>query len=126
MQNYYTPVGGLGINYLGQAIDAMPGDGTALAPTPMMSSKRYPAATLLVYGGILIVSSGASAFHGYRRGRGSVGGAIGWGLLGALFPIITPAVALAQGFGKPKVTGNRRRRRTSRRPSRRRTSRGRR
>lgn len=46
-------------------------------------------------------SLGASAYHGYRRNRGSVGWAIAWGLLGGLFPIITPAVALAQGFAKP-------------------------
>lgn len=47
------------------------------------------------------LSAGASAFHGYRRNRGSLGWAIGWGLLGGMFPVITPAVALAQGFGKP-------------------------
>lgn len=47
------------------------------------------------------VSVGASAFHGYRRNRGSIGWALGWGLLGGLFPIITPAIALAQGYGKP-------------------------
>lgn len=46
-------------------------------------------------------SAAASTYHGYRR-HGTVGAAIGWGLLGALFPIITPAVALAQGFGKRK------------------------
>lgn len=49
-----------------------------------------------------VVSSGASAYHGYKRNRGSVGWAVGWGVLGALFPIITPAVALAQGFGKSR------------------------
>ena len=47
------------------------------------------------------LSAGASAFHGYRRNRGSLGWAIAWGLLGGVFPVITPAVALAQGFGKP-------------------------
>lgn len=117
MSNYYTPIGGLGINHLGQAVDMMPGGGTALQPTPMMTQQEVrgiATTTMLVYGGIVVASSGASAFHGYRRSRGSVGAAVGWGLLGALFPIITPAVALAQGFGKPKVAKNRRRR-TSRR-----------
>lgn len=49
-----------------------------------------------------MVSVGASAYHGYKRNN-SIGWAIGWGLLGGLAPVITPAVALAQGFGKPKT-----------------------
>lgn len=54
------------------------------------------------FAGILsMVSSGLSTYHGYRR-HGTVGAAIGWGILGAIFPVITPAVALAQGFGRPK------------------------
>jgi hypothetical protein len=48
----------------------------------------------------MIVSSGASAYHGYRRNN-SLGWGIGWGLLGGMFPAITPSIALAQGFGKP-------------------------
>jgi len=47
------------------------------------------------------VSAGASAYHGYKR-NDSVGWAIVWGLLGGMFPIITPAIALAEGFAKPK------------------------
>jgi hypothetical protein len=46
-------------------------------------------------------SVGASAYHGFKRNQ-SVGWAIAWGLLGGLAPVITPAVALAQGFGKRK------------------------
>jgi hypothetical protein len=45
------------------------------------------------------VSSALSAYHGYKRNL-SVPWAVGWGLAGALFPVITPAVALAQGFGR--------------------------
>lgn len=41
------------------------------------------------------------AYHGYKR-HGSVGAAIGWGVLGACFPIITSAVAFAQGIDKAK------------------------
>lgn len=69
------------------------------------------------YAVVMAASGAASAYHGYLRSRGSVGSAVGWGLLGTIFPILTPAVALAQGFGKPKVRSNRRRkrRRTSRR-----------
>ena len=47
------------------------------------------------------LSVAASTYHGYKRNSGSLGWALGWGVLGGLFPIITPAVALAQGFGKP-------------------------
>jgi hypothetical protein len=43
-------------------------------------------------------SIGASAYHGYKRNQ-SVGWAVIWGVLGGLFPIITPAIALGQGFG---------------------------
>lgn len=52
------------------------------------------------WGILSAVSSGASAYHGFRRNR-SVGWAVAWGVLGALFPIIVPAVALAQGFARP-------------------------
>jgi len=51
---------------------------------------------------IVAASVGASAFHGYRRHHGSIGWAVGWGVLGMFFPILTPAVALAQGFSRPK------------------------
>jgi hypothetical protein len=50
--------------------------------------------------GILSTASmAASAYHGYKRNN-SVGWAIAWGALGALFPVITPVVAVAQGYGK--------------------------
>ena len=53
-----------------------------------------------VWQAIGIASVGASAYHGYKRNN-SLGWGIGWGILGGLFPILTPAIALAQGFGKP-------------------------
>ena len=46
-----------------------------------------------------MASAGASAFHGYRRNQ-SVGWAVAWGAAGAVFPVITPAIAVAQGFGE--------------------------
>lgn len=46
-------------------------------------------------------SAGLSAYHGYKRNL-SVGWAIVWGLAGSAFPLISVAVALAQGYGKPK------------------------
>lgn len=50
---------------------------------------------------ISAASAGLSAFHGYKRNE-SVGWAIVWGLLGGAFPIITPAIAFAEGYGEPK------------------------
>ena len=47
-----------------------------------------------------MISSAACAYHGYKR-NGSFGWGLGWGLLGGMFPIITPTIAVAQGFGKP-------------------------
>ena len=47
-----------------------------------------------------LVGTGLGAYHGYKR-TGSIGWAIGWALLGGLFPIITIPVAIAQGFAKP-------------------------
>ncbi len=46
-------------------------------------------------------SIGLSAYHGYKR-NDSLGWGIAWGLLGGLFPIITPAIAVAEGFGVRK------------------------
>lgn len=54
-----------------------------------------------LYSLLRTASFAVSTFHGYKR-NGSVGWAIWWGLMGALFPIITPTIALAQGFGKAK------------------------
>lgn len=48
-----------------------------------------------------VAGSAASAYHGYRRNN-SVGWAVAWGMLGFIFPIITPAIAFAQGFGERK------------------------
>ena len=46
-------------------------------------------------------SVAASAYHGYKRNQ-SVGWALVWGFFGGLAPVVTPAIALAQGFGKRK------------------------
>ena len=52
--------------------------------------------------GLGLVCLGASAYHGYKRHRGSVGYGALWGLSAAFFPIITTGVALYQGFAKPQ------------------------
>jgi hypothetical protein len=50
------------------------------------------------------VGAAAAAYHGYKR-TGGVKGALIWGLLGGLAPVITNAVAVAQGFGQRKGGG---------------------
>ena len=61
-------------------------------------SERAPAVAV-AYAAVATASVAASAYHGYRR-NDSVGWAIWWALMGGAFPVITPAIALAQGFGK--------------------------
>lgn len=54
---------------------------------------------MVILGVLGAASVGVSAYHGYKRNN-STGWAIWWGFMGALFPVITPAIAIAQGFGK--------------------------
>lgn len=82
-------------------------------PRPHLPSKvqkgllglGYPAgaskAMVALYGLLSLAGAGTGAYHGYKRNKGSVGWAIGWGVLGAIFPIITIPVSLAQGYAKP-------------------------
>lgn len=52
---------------------------------------------------ILTLSSAAvSAFHGVRRNGGSIFWGVWWFALGAIFPVITPIVGVAQGYGQCK------------------------
>jgi len=44
-------------------------------------------------------SAGLSTYHGYKRNL-SIPWALWWALTGGLFPIVVPAIAVAQGFGK--------------------------
>jgi hypothetical protein len=50
-----------------------------------------------------IAGAGALAYHGYKR-HNSTGAAIGWGILGAIFPlnIVAGGIAVGQGFSKRK------------------------
>jgi hypothetical protein len=50
-----------------------------------------------------VLGAAGLAYHGYRR-TGSTAAAIGWGILGAIFPInlVAGGVAAAQGLGKKK------------------------
>jgi len=53
-----------------------------------------------VYSLLSLAGATTGAYHGYKRNN-SVGWAIGWFLLGGMFPFITIPVSLAQGYGKP-------------------------
>lgn len=67
----------------------------------ILKIKEGSSKTAIIYGVLSTISMAASVYHGYRRNN-SLRWALGWGLLGGLFPVITPTIALAQGFGKPK------------------------
>ncbi len=60
--------------------------------------REHPA-VVIVHSILSTAGMVAGAYHGYKRNE-SVGWAIGWALLGSMFPYITIPVSLAQGFGK--------------------------
>lgn len=66
---------------------------------PAVSPARK--AFVVAYGIAGIAGAALGAYHGYKR-NDSVGWAIGWSLLGSLFPVIVIPVAYAQGIGKRK------------------------
>lgn len=61
-------------------------------PSPMVRT---------LYTLLSLTGAATGAYHGYKR-NDSLGWAIGWGLLGGAFPVITLPVSVAQGFGKAK------------------------
>lgn len=66
------------------------------SPNPESTSDR---AAYELYGWAALVSAPVSAYHGYKR-NDSLGWGIAWFVLGSLFPVLTPTIAIAQGFGK--------------------------
>lgn len=61
------------------------------APSPAVASIAY---------GVSVLSAIASGYHGYKRNQ-SVGWGVGWFVLGGMFPILVPVIAVAQGYAKP-------------------------
>ena len=59
-------------------------------------------ATAVAWTAVSVASGFASAYHGAKRNNGSVGWGLLWGLMGTVFPVVTPAIALAQGYAKPQ------------------------
>ena len=84
-----------------QDIVTTPAGPTFSLPAVTSTEAAAAGAASALWGIVSVVAMGASAYHGYKRNE-SIGWAIGWGLLGAMFPIITVPVAIAQGFGQKK------------------------
>lgn len=55
-----------------------------------------------IYSVFGLAAAATGAYHGYRRNE-SVGWAVGWFLLGSIFPFVSVPVMLAQGFGKRRT-----------------------
>lgn len=68
---------------------------------PISGIQDGESAGYAIYATIATASMAASVYHGYKRNN-SIGWALVWGLMGGLFPVVTPVIAMAQGFGKPK------------------------
>jgi hypothetical protein len=78
---------------------AAPGSVPAPAPAPAAYGET---ANLIVAGVTALAVTGsiaASAYHGYKRNN-SAGWAAMWGFMAFLFPVVTPAVGIAQGWAK--------------------------
>ena len=69
-------------------------DGTS---TGQLATNGMPWETLAST--VAVAGTALGAYHGFKRTE-SLGWAVGWALLGGLFPFITIPVALAQGFGR--------------------------
>lgn len=70
----------------GGAIARQPSEGPSLLP-------------LAIPALVIAASVGVSGYHGYKRNN-STGWAFWWGFMGLMFPVLTPVVAIAQGYGK--------------------------
>ena len=55
-----------------------------------------------VFGVLAMASAAVSAYHGYKRNE-SIGWGVWWFIMGSIFPVVTPVIGVAQGFGKRKV-----------------------
>jgi hypothetical protein len=83
-----TPANGMGAYYGTQPLEPVKGLGEMDLPS-WVNLAGFASMVALTY-------------HGYKRGRGSVGSALLWGLLGGVVWPITLPIAVAQGFGKAK------------------------
>jgi len=77
------------------------GSGNLIYAFKKVRSRRRNNKIAVAWAVVGTASMAASAYHGYKRNQ-SVGWALVWALLGGLAPVITPTIAVAQGFGKRK------------------------
>ncbi len=85
---------------LGQALIAKGVDASSVE-SAMSRQFGKAGGTSTIWAVLATASAAASAYHGYKRNR-SVGWAIWWFFMGGLFPVVTPVIAVAQGYGKEK------------------------
>lgn len=62
---------------------------------------RIGKSTAIGWGLVSTASAASGIYHGYRRNN-SLGWGLWWGLMGAVFPVVSVAVSVAQGYGKRK------------------------
>jgi len=88
---------------LGQTTTPTPTTQTEVIVTPQTTSYSSVSSTeKQIWAVASAASAAAGAFHGYRRNQ-SIAWALVWAVLGGMFPVVVPAIALAQGFGKPRA-----------------------
>lgn len=77
--------------------------GPTLPSTATVLNARVPVSpmTVVTWGAVATASSLLSLYHGMKRNN-SLGWGLWWGFMGAMFPLITPTVALAEGFAVRK------------------------
>jgi len=101
MNRYYDGPG-LGVGALGQAVDS----------SPLTLSIRPTGALIGAWWSLSTVSGLLSAYHGYKRNGGNLAWTLAWFLAGSAFPVVVPVVAFTQGYAKPEIAKNKRRRRS--------------
>ena len=81
----------------GSVVPATTGCAPAVSTAPTIigisASKWYMA--------LSVASAVVSGYHGIKRHNGSVWWGLLWFGLGGIFPVVTPVIAVAQGFSKP-------------------------
>jgi len=95
----FGDLGGIGASPdgLGMTVRSFGDDAQVIAAEPSPARK----ALMVAYALAGVAGAAIGAYHGYKR-NDSVGWAIGWSILGSLFPVVVIPVAYAQGIGERK------------------------
>lgn len=70
-----------------------------VAPSGLATTEQ-PAVTPLAVG-LSLAGAALGAWHFTKRHRGSAGWGFFGAVAGAMFPVVVPVIAVAQGFGEP-------------------------